>query len=53
MPLIDGISDEDRSKNISTLVDEGKQQDQALAIAIDIQRKAIAKMRKRREKRKT
>jgi hypothetical protein len=40
MPLIQGYSKASISKNISTLVKEGKSQKQATAIAMDIAKKA-------------
>lgn len=43
MPLIHGKSKESVSKNIATEMDSGKPQKQAVAIAMDIRRKAKAK----------
>jgi hypothetical protein len=39
MPLIQGSSDAAKSKNISQLMDEGRKQDQAVAIAMDVARR--------------
>jgi len=39
MPLIKSGTDEAREKNIETLIKEGKDPDQAAAIAYDIQRR--------------
>src|SRR5574340_25379 len=42
MPLLHDGSDESRSKNIATLIEEGKPEKQAVAIAYSIQRRACS-----------
>lgn len=53
MPLVFGYSDESISKNIKKLIEEGYSKDQAVAIALDVARRAkAAKKRKRTRKAK-
>lgn len=47
MPLIKGYSDKSKKKNIETLIREGKRRDVAVAIALDIQREALKKRKKK------
>ena len=47
MPLINGYSQKSISKNIKTLIGEGKSQKQAVAIAQSIAKKAKARRRSR------
>ena len=48
MPLSKGSSKKSVSKNISTLRHEGKKEDQAVAIALDIARRNKRKKRSKR-----
>lgn len=47
MPLKVGISDKTLQDNIKKLIDEGYPQNQAVAIALDIQKKAKEKAAKK------
>lgn len=49
MPLIQGYSEKSIQENIRRLIKEGKSRRQAVAIALDIAKKAKAKKRKRRK----
>lgn len=46
MPLIKSTSDKARNKNIGELIASGKPEDQAVAIAYSVQRRARKKKRK-------
>lgn len=48
MPLLKGKSSKDRSSNIKRLVAEGKPQKQAVAIALDVQRRSGGKKREKK-----
>lgn len=50
MPLIKGYTDKSRQKNIDTLIKEGYDPQQAVAISYDVQRRAKAKKRKSKRK---
>ena len=47
MPLINGYSQKSISKNIKTLIGEGKSQKQAVAIAKSVAKKAKSRRRSR------
>jgi len=50
MPIKEGFTDKILAENIAELVRSGKPQQQAIAIAKDTQRKALEKMKSRRER---
>ena len=50
MPLSKGKTSKSVSKNIETLVREGRPQKQAIAISLDIQKKAIKKSKGKKKK---
>ncbi len=50
MPLIKSASKEARSKNIAELIASGRTRRQAIAISLDVARKAGAKIPKKRKK---
>lgn len=49
MPLKKGFTEASKSANIKQLIKDGYKQDQAVAIAIDIARKAAEAARKRKK----
>lgn len=49
MPIKKGYSDKTVSKNIKTEIEHGKSREQAIAIALDVARKAKEKAKKKKK----